>query len=130
MRYIADGASASCEIQIPRTIYLLLDCVNADALAVTAVTLEANLTVDRCKQCVIRADADIVARMNMCAALTNENVARQNVLTVAALYAKTLCLGITAVLCGTNALLVSEELHADTDHFNTPPFSLMLLHGA
>lgn len=97
---------------------LLLSSIDTDALAVAAETLETNLTVDLCEQCIIRTDADIVARMNMCAALTNKDIARQNVLTVTALYAKALCFGITAVLGRANALLMSEELHTDTQHLD------------
>ncbi len=95
---------------------LLLDSVNADTLAVAAVALKANLTVDCCKQGIIGADADIVTRMDMGTALTDKDVAREDILTVAALYAKALCFGITAVLCRTDALFMRKELHADTQH--------------
>ena len=72
-------------------VYLLLDSIDTDALSVAAETLEADLTVDLCEQCIIRTDADIVARMDMCAALTHEKIACENILAVAALDAKALC---------------------------------------
>ena len=64
----------------------------------------------------------IDAGMDVGAALANQNVAGQNELTISALGAKTLGLGITAVLGGTNALLVGEELQTNVQHFAVPSF--------
>ena len=75
--------------------FLLLDRA---ALAVTAHALEMNAAIHQSKQCVIAADAHALTRMNVGAALTDQNVAGQHELTVAALDAETLGLGITAVL--------------------------------
>ena len=51
----------------------------------------------------------------------NQDVAGQNELTVSALHAQALSLGITAVLSGTAALVVSEELNTNLQHGVTPP---------
>ena len=117
MRYIKTSDADNAD-KGRHAFLLLLSSIDTDALTVAAIALEANLTVDHCEQCIIRTDTDIVARMDVCAALTNKNITRQNILTVAALYAKALCFGITAVLGRANALLVSEELHTDTQHLD------------
>lgn len=65
-------------------------CVNAYTLAVTADTLKTNNAVNLCKKCVIRTLANILARMNVCSALLNKDVASQYKLTVCTLNAKTL----------------------------------------
>lgn len=74
-------------------------CVNAYALAVTAHTLKLDLAVDQSKKCIVAAAADIDARMNLSATLTDKDVAGEDKLTVCALYAKALGLTITSVLC-------------------------------
>ena len=66
--------------------------------------------IDDGKQGIIRTLANINTRVNLCTTLTNENVASRNNLTVRTLYAKALCLGITAVLSGTYALFMCEKL--------------------
>jgi hypothetical protein len=48
--------------------------------------------------------------MNGCTSLSNDNVARYNVLTVSLLNAKALGFTVTAVLCRTNTLFMSKEL--------------------
>ena len=83
--------------------FLLLDRA---ALAVAAHALEVNAAIDESKQRVIAADAHALTRMDVGAALTNQDVAGQNKLTVAALYAQTLGLGITAVLGRTYAFFM------------------------
>ena len=57
----------------------------------------------------------------MSASLANQNVAGQNELTVSALNAQALCLGVTAVLGGTAALMVREVLNTNLQHGITPP---------
>ena len=89
---------------------LLLLGVNADALTILAPTLEADDTVSLSEQGVIRADAHVGTGMNVGTTLTHQDVAGQNKLTVGTLNAQALGLGVTAVLGGANALLVSEEL--------------------
>ena len=72
--------------------------------------LELNNTVDKCEECIVRADTNVVTGMNLSAALSYKNVAGDNRLTVCLLNAETLGLRITTVLGRTNALLVGEEL--------------------
>ena len=57
-----------------------------------------NAAINQSVQGVIAADADALTRMDVGAALTDQNVAGQNKLTGAALNADALGLGITAVL--------------------------------
>lgn len=83
--------------------YLLLDSAT---LAVTANALEMNAAINQSVQGVIATDADALTRMDVGAALTDQNVAGQNKLTVAALNAEALGLGITAVLGRTYAFLM------------------------
>ena len=79
----------------PVPVFLLLDRA---ALAVTAHALKVNAAIDQSEQGVIAADADALTRMDVGAALTDQDVAGQNELTVAALDAEAPGLGITAVL--------------------------------
>ena len=72
--------------------------------------LELNNTVNKCEESVIRADANVLTGMDLSAALSNNDVAGENRLTVCLLNAETLGLRITTVLGRTNALLVGEEL--------------------
>ena len=90
--------------------FLLLDFVNGAHLAILAHALELDLAVNQRKQGVVAADPDVVTGMDVGASLANQNVAGQNELTVSPLDAKSLGLGITAVLGGAAALLGSEEL--------------------
>ena len=85
----------------PYRVFLLLDRA---ALAVTAHALEVNAAIDQSEQGVIAADADALTRMDVGAALTDQDVAGQNKLTVAALDAEALGLGITTVLGRTYAV--------------------------
>jgi hypothetical protein len=66
-------------------------------LAVAAYTLERNVTVHQGKQRVVAAAAYVYTRMDVCAALTHQDVAGEYELAVGALYAQTLGLGIAAV---------------------------------
>ena len=65
-----------------------------------------NAAIDQSEQGVIAADADALTRMDVGAALTDQDVAGQNELTVAALDAEALGLGITTVLGRTYAFLM------------------------
>ena len=99
----------------------LLLSVNGALPAILTQALKLNSTVNQSKQGVVLADTNIGAGMDMGASLANQNVASQNKLTVSALAAQSLGLGITAVLGGTAALVVSEELNTNLQHFVTPP---------
>lgn len=69
---------------------LLLDRINAGALSVLAYALKAENAVDLRKQSVVRASANVRAGMNVSSSLLYEDIARENLLTVSALYAQTL----------------------------------------
>ena len=85
-------------------------CVNGNLLSVTSETLELHLAVNEREQSVIGADAYVVARVNVRAALSYENVARENELSVSALYTQSLGLGISTVLGRTHTFFMSEIL--------------------
>ena len=75
---------------------------------------EMNRAVTEGEQSVIRATTDVCAGMDVRAALTDQNVAGKASLTVCLLHAKTLGLGVTTVLRGANALLMSEKLQIES----------------
>jgi hypothetical protein len=87
--------------------FLLLDRA---ALTVTAHALKADGAVNHCKQRIIAADANALTGMDMSAALTNQNITGQDELTIAALDAKTLRLGVTTVLGRTYAFFMCHCL--------------------
>ena len=104
------------------TANLLGDLVHGDLLAVLAHALELHLAVHQGEQGVVGALTHVGAGVDVAAALTNQNVAGQNELTVGTLHAQALGLGVTAVLGGAAALLVSEELDVDLQHKSLPSF--------
>ena len=99
----------------------LLLSVNGALTAILALALELDGTVNQSKQGVVLADANVDTGMDVGASLANQNVASQNELTVSTLDAQALSLGITAVLGGTAAIVVSEELNTNLQHSVTPP---------
>ena len=99
----------------------LLLSVNGALTAILTLALELDGTVDQSEQGVILADADIDTGMDVGASLADQDVAGQNELTVSTLDAQALGLGVTAVLGGTAALMVSEELNTNLQHGVTPP---------
>ena len=101
---------------------LLLGGVNRNLLTILAQTLKADNTVSLGEQGVVGTLAHVGAGVNVGAALTNKDVAGQNELTVSALGAKALGLGVAAVLGGAAALLMSKELQIDVHHRVTPSF--------
>ena len=84
--------------------------VNGNLLAVLTQALETNNALNLGEQGVVLAAADVQARMDLRAALTDKDVARRNGLTVRTLDAQALGLGITAVLGRTYALFMREKL--------------------
>ena len=84
--------------------------VNADLLLILVLALELDLAVDERKQGVILADTDIVAGMDSGAALSDNDIAGNDGLTVSLLYAKTLRLTVAAVLGGTDTFFMCEKL--------------------
>ena len=81
--------------------------------------LEPDGPVDQCEQGVIAADTDIVAGMDSGASLPDEDVPRQDSLTVGSLDAESLGLAVPTVLGGTDALLMSKELQTELQHLAT-----------
>ena len=90
--------------------------IDADLLLGLAQTFELNDAIHLCVQGIIVADADILAGMEFSSTLTNENVSREHKLAICALYAKALCMAVTAVTGGAHSLLVSEELKIHHEH--------------
>ena len=72
--------------------------------------LKLNSTVNKRKESIVSTDTYVHTGMNLSTALSYDNIAGNNSLTVSLLNAKALRLGITTVLGRTNALLVGEEL--------------------
>jgi len=99
-----------------RLFFVSSSLVNRNLLPILAQTLEADHAVRLGEQGVVAAAAHIHAGVDMGAALADQDVASQNVLSVGALGPETLALGITAVLGGTNALLMGEELQSNVHH--------------
>ena len=60
--------------------------------------------------------------MNVGAALTDQDVASLDELTVGALGTEALGLGIAAVLGGAHTFFMSEKLQTNTDHSEVPSF--------
>jgi len=88
----------------------LLYFVNRNTLAVLTNALETNYAGNLGEQGIVRTSANTYARMDLGAALTNQNVASRNYLTVCTLDTQALSLGVTAVLSRTYALLMSKKL--------------------
>ena len=113
-----------CRVSLQQPFVLksqLLLSVNGALTAILALALELDGTVNQSEQGVIAADTDIDTGMDVGASLANQDVARQNELTVSALHTQALSLGITTVLGRTAALMVSEELNTNLQHGVTPP---------
>ena len=72
--------------------------------------LKLHGTVNQSKKSIVRTDTNVIAGMDLSAALSDKDVAGNYCLTVSLLNAETLGLGVTTVSSRTNALLVGEEL--------------------
>ena len=88
----------------------LFSSVNANALSAAANGLELDLSVNQSEQGIVGSLAYVVTGMDVSAALSYQNAACSNDLTVCSLYTQSLGFAITAVLGRTNALFVCEEL--------------------
>ena len=84
--------------------------VNAYLLLISAEALELYGAVNKSEQRIIGTLAYIIAGMNMCASLSYQNGACAYLLHISALYAKSLGLGVTAVLGRTHTFFMSEIL--------------------
>ena len=79
--------------------------VNADLLPVFAQSFEANHAVDKREKGIVFADADVVAGMELGAALTDKDIAREHFLPVGTLYAETFRLAVAPVVGRTRSFL-------------------------
>ena len=77
--------------------FLLLVFVNTDLFTVLAKTFKLNLSVNESEKCIVRALTYIVAGVDVCSTLTNDDGTCINELTVASLCAESLGFGITTV---------------------------------
>ena len=100
----------------------LLGGVNRNLLTILAQTLKADNAVSLGEQGVVGTLAHVGAGVNVGAALANKDVASQNELTVSALGAKALGLGVAAVLGGAHTFFMGEELQTNVQHFAVPSF--------
>ena len=94
--------------------------VNADAPLAAMLRLKTKNAVNLCKQSVILADTDVVAGMEVSAALPDEDVARKNELTVRTLGPETLGFAVTTVAGTADALFMSKKLQIDPEHIKPP----------
>ncbi len=83
---------------------------NADAFQTTTVCFEADDTIDERKERPVTADANIFARMNLRATLTNDDVAGTATLTTIKFHAAVLRIAVTTVTAGTLTFLMSHCL--------------------
>ena len=93
-------------------LFMLKELVSvyANLLLSACLMLKLNPSVDKSEERIILTDTNIVTGMNSCSSLSYEDVAGENYLTVSSLNAKALGFAITAVLSGTDTLLMSKEL--------------------
>ena len=89
---------------------LLFYRINGSLLPVSSLSFESQYTVNRCEQRIIAAASNVHAGMNLRSALSVKDVSSFYKLSVGSLRAKSLGLGISAVLRGTNTLFMSKKL--------------------
>jgi hypothetical protein len=92
---------------------LFCDLVDTDLFLISAYSLETDDAVLQGKEGVILAATYIDAGMDLGASLSNENIARENELTVRTLGTEPLRRTVSTVSRATYALLVSEKLQLD-----------------
>src|SRR5262252_1231713 len=83
--------------------------VDADLVARAAVVLELHDAVDEGVDRVVRAEADVAARVPLRAALAHDDVARDDLLAAVLLDAAVLRIGIAAVARGADALFMCHR---------------------
>ena len=100
-------------------IYRLRDLfflVNAYALAAAVFCLKTDDAVDLGVKGVILADTDVGAGMEVSAALPDENIAREDKLTVSTLGPQTLGFAFTTVAGASYALFMCKKLQIEPEH--------------
>ena len=98
------------------SLFRCLNQFDRALLAVSAEPGETNDTVSLGIQRIITAASDIGAGMDVGSALSVQDVAGLYKLSVRSLRSQSLRLRITAVLCGTDALLMREKLKIHIEH--------------
>lgn len=99
---------------IRRLLFLRID---GDLLFVPAEALELHDAVDEGEERIVLAKPDVVARVELGAALADENVAREHFLPVAALYAEALCLAVAPVVGRTGTFFMRKYFQKNHDLF-------------
>ena len=89
-------------------LLLVFNRIYADLSLVSAKTFESNSAFCSSKECVILADLNVQAGMEMSASLANDDVARFSNLSCVHLCAKALRVGIAAVACARSTFMMSE----------------------
>ena len=84
--------------------------VYADLLSAACDMLELNAAVNQCKESIVGSATYIVAGMDLCASLSNDDVSCDNCLTVSLLNAESLTFAVTSVLCGTYTFFMCKKL--------------------
>ncbi len=84
--------------------------INGNFFAVFAHTFIVDGTIDEGIEGIVRADADVIAGMDVGTALAVEDVAGEDELAVGALAAEALRHTVTAVFGGTHSLFMGEKL--------------------
>ena len=83
--------------------------------------LKLDFSVNESIKRIVRADADVLAGMDLGAALSYKYVARKDSLSVAALYTESLGFAVSSVLSGTDTFFMCKKLQTDSEHFGIPP---------
>ncbi len=89
-------------------LLLFFNRIYADLSLVSAKTFESDSAFCGSKECVILADLNVQAGMEMGASLTNDDVAGFSNLSCVHLCAKALGVGVTAVACAGRTFMMSE----------------------
>ena len=103
--------------------------VNADALLILSHMLETDHTVRECEKGIVLTATYVLTGVDVSSALSDNDIAGDYALAVSLLRTKTLGLRVTAVLSGTNALLMSKELKIKLQHRFLPPLIVNWLSG-
>ena len=90
--------------------------VHADLFFAGVLRLETDDAIDLGEQGIVLADAHVVARMEVRAALAHEDVAGEHELAVRTLGSEPLALAVTAVARGTDALFMCKQLQIHLEH--------------
>ena len=86
----------------------ILHLIHADLLFVSALALKFDDAVFEGEERIVPADADVVARVDLGAALADDDAARKHCLPVLPLDAEALRLAVAAVVGGTRSFLMRE----------------------